>query len=152
MNIFDRLQTYTDKFFKDLFANITEQHSHAHIVRFAITFLDIWQAVIIVDHNYWIPQLVDNASVPLHVYIWYACILAILAIIAFIMPDMLWISGLVLALNFITYLFLGIAGIWYSDPPKASSGFSLFVMLISISAFWRIILLILRDRAIRKRN
>lgn len=145
------LITKIDQTFKNLFELLTESQSHAQIVRFAITFLDIWQAIILLNHNYWIPQLVDIAT-PLYYYEIYSVILAILAILSLIFSEFVWLGLFVLALNSITYMFLAIASVWYFDPPRASVGFSVFVMLISISAFWRIFLSIIRNRVTHKRT
>lgn len=145
------IQSRTDATVQELFNILTEDRSDATITRFAITFLDIWQAIIILNHNYWIPQLVD-ITLPIQLYTAWACVLALLAVIALVRSDILWLSILVLTANWIMYMILGIASLWYSDPPRASAGFSLFVMFISIAAFWRIMLHLQRDRAIRKRN
>lgn len=145
------LQLRIDNTVQELFVILTEDHSDATITRFAITFLDIWQAIIILNHNYWIPALVD-ISLPVQIYTGWACVLAILAIIALVRSDILWLSILVLTANWLMYMILGIASLWYSDPPRASAGFSFFVMFVSIAAFWRRMLHIQRDRAIHKRN
>jgi hypothetical protein len=137
--------------FKKLFYLLTQQNASSEIVRCAITFLDIWQAVILFNHNYWIPELV-NVTAPVYYYTLFICIIAILAVLALILHKQLWLSLIVLGVNFITYAFLALAGISSGSPPKASVGFSIFVMLISISAFWRILLLMIRDRVIRKRT
>lgn len=141
---------WIDKLFRQLFILITQQNASSEIIRFAITFLDVWQAVIILNHNYWIPNLVDTA-IPFYYYTWYTCILAVLAILAFFWHRALWLSLIVLGINWLTYMFLTFAGLNFSDTPKVSVGFSAFVMFVSISAFWRVLLIILRDRAIRKR-
>ena len=143
-----RMRTLFDVFIERLFKFLTMDRSHAYITRFAITFLDIWQAIIIVNHNYWIPQLLD-ISPPVIAYTIFAIILAVFAILALIFSQVLWLSVLVLAVNCMLYLLLGIAALWYYDPPRASFGFSFFVMFISLAAFWRVFLLQLRDRAIR---
>lgn len=150
MKILLWLQSRVDKITHDLFLLMTEEHAYAHVTRFAITFLDIWQAIIILNHNYWIPQLVDTGA-PVYYYTIFSVVLSIFAIVALLIPRILWFSAFVLVVNALFYLLLGIAGLWYSNPPRASSGFSLFVTLICISAFWRIMLLIIRDRVIRKR-
>lgn len=133
-----------------LYQLLVGPNAHSHIVRFAITFLDLWQAIIILNRNYWIPSLVA-AEIPIFYYTIYACVLAALAIAAMLFYKEYWLSALVFGLNTIMYLLLGIAGLWYSDPPRASLGFSFFVMLIALSAFWRKLLLMLREGAIRKR-
>lgn len=140
-----RIQANFDKFIALLFQFITADRSHAYITRFALTFLDTWQAIIILNHNYWIPQLVDITT-PIYIYSIFSVMLAICAVIALVFSNMLWFSAIVLAINWFLYMFLGIAGLWYSNPPRASSGFSFFVMFISLAAFWRVFLLLVRDR------
>ncbi len=149
--IFNWLRIRIDATMQALFAVINEEHSTATIARFAITFLDVWQAIIILNHNYWIPSLID-ISIPIQVYTIYACVLAIIAIIALVRPDVALLSVFVFMVNWLMYMILGISGLWYNDPPRASAGFSFFVMFISISAFWRQMLYVQRDRSIRKRN
>jgi hypothetical protein len=129
-----------------LFDLMTKQQPQAYITRFAITFLDVWQAIIILNHNYWIPQLVDITT-PLYIYMIFSVILASFAVISLVFHRVLCLTAVMLTVNFLMYTLLGIAGLWY-DPPRASSGFSFFVSLVSIAAFWKILLLIQRDRAI----
>jgi hypothetical protein len=151
MKMFIELREAVDRMFHTLFRTLTEHEANAHIVRFAITFLDLWQAIIILNRNYWIPDLVAP-EVPLFYYTIYAVFLAVSAMAALILHTEYWLSAIVFGLNVLTYLFIGISALWYSDPPKASLGFSFFVMLIALSAFWRKILLMIRKRSIRKRN
>lgn len=151
MKFIQWIQRETDKLIKSLYHMLTEQNASSEVVRCAITFLDIWQAIIILNHNYWIPQLIDITT-PIYYYTIFSCILATLAVLALIFHRMLWLSILVLGLNTLLYMGLAFAGLSYYDPPRASVGFSFFVMLISISAFWRVMLLFVRNRAIRKRN
>lgn len=145
------MQKSFDHLLHGLFFMLTEQNANSHIVRFAITFLDIWQAVIILNHNYWIPELI-NITTPIYIYSIFAVCLAILASVAMLFHRVLWLSAVVFLINTIMYMCIMIAAIWYYNPPRASFGFAAFVMLISVSAFWRKMLLIIRNRVITKRN
>lgn len=149
--IWQLIQTELDKAVQNLLLLLTGDSSDALITRFAITFLDIWQAIIIVNHNYWIPQLVA-ITLPVQVYTVFACGLAGLALIAIARTKALLLSAIVLGINWVMYMLLGISSLWYFDPPRASAGFSFFVMFISMAAFQRIILHMQRDRSIRKRS
>lgn len=141
-----RFQDMTSSMVKFMFDIMTKQQEKAYITRFAVTFLSVWQVIILVGHNYWIPQLVD-ISTPIYYYIVFISILAAISVFSLILYDSLLLALFVLGVNSFTYLVLGLEGLWES-PPRASSGFSIFVMLISIAGFWRIYLLYLRDRTI----
>lgn len=138
---------------KDLYASLirksyhvlTDQYTSARIIRFALTFLAFWQAFILHNHNTWIPDLVNTTSIPLNTYTTYFVVLSVVSLIA-LFDQYLWLSAIVLFVNVLQYLYLAIAA-GLSDTPKASLGFSVFVMLISVSSFMRVILMITRNRA-----
>lgn len=145
-----RIQRFFDTFFDTLFDIITRPSASSQIVRFALTFLDIWQANVSLYQTTWIQVLIDGTQISTGVWVAFLCILAVLAFISMFIYRALWLAAIVLAANTALYLVFFFSGV-FSNMPRSSAGFSLFVILISFSAFLRVFLEWLKERTIRKR-
>jgi len=130
-------------FFQNLFDLLTRRHQSALITRIALAFLNVWQAFVMYNHNFWIPNLVAP-EVNIRVYIIYSVVLAVLSTFSVFNPSV-WLAAIVLAVNSIQYLYIGVASLWFRDPPRAGAGLTLFVSIICVAGFWRVLFLIIRQ-------
>lgn len=129
---------FSNTFYQTLFELITRKHLSAFVTRFALAFLNVWQAFVMYNHNYWIPQLVAPDT-NIRYFVIYSIALAVLSVFTVFHPS-LWIAALVLAINSTQYLYLSVAALFFSDPPRASAGLTLFVAIVCVAGFWRVII------------
>ena len=133
------------EFITDLFEFITAKYSSALITRIALTLLNIWQAYVIVNRNYWIPNLISENDQRLATIITvYSVFLAIFSVCG-MFDTMLDLALGVLAVTFVQYLYITIAALWFVNPPRASAGMTAFIAIVALASFWRVFLLRIRQ-------
>lgn len=129
-----------------LYEFMTARYSSAYIARLGLTLLNIWQAYVLINRNYWIPNLIDSGNESVIIaFTVYSIFLAILSVYGMFTPY-LETAMAVLILNFIQYFYITIASLWFIDPPRASAGLTGFIALVAASSFWRVMLLWIRRR------
>lgn len=137
-------KTVFSRFISWLFDIVTKEHLRAPFTRLSITLLDLWQAIVLYYHNYWIPNLVTR-DIPLEVYIYYSVGLALFATFALFSPRLQFTIA-VLVINIIQWMYITFASIWFTTPPRASIGMTVFILLTCISSLWRITYLYIDER------
>lgn len=137
------IQRLFTKFIQRLFDVVTAEYSSAPITRVSLTLLDIWQAFVLIQSNYWIPELI-TPSIPAVIYRYFTVGLAMLAIFSLFNPN-LWLAAGVLVINIVLYMYLTFAALWIYSPPRASAGMTLFITLTCTASLWRVTFLLINQ-------